>query len=193
MHGAPTARTAAAPGSQQHRRDAGTDAVQIQAAAGADVNECASDGSSLWRPRRGRGSATLRLAPAAAHRDGRNEEHRENAADHHPILDHPLLRGKHGSSRGAQAGALDQQRCAENLQDMCRDCWIEASLRQRRRASFLRSRAHVVPMHRMQRLRPSGTSAGRPWQACARRPRTRSQRGQQQKRQARESRAAPRG
>ena len=37
-----------------------------------------------------------------------------------------------------------------------------ASSRQRRRASFLRSRAHVVPMHRMQRLRPSGTSAGRP-------------------------------
>jgi hypothetical protein len=36
-----------------------------------------------------------------------------------------------------------------------------ASSRQRRRASFLRSRAHVVPMHRMQRLRPSGTSAGR--------------------------------
>ena len=32
-------------------------------------------------------------------------------------------------------------------------------------ASFLRSRAHVVPMHRMQRLRPSGTSAGRPQQA----------------------------
>jgi len=40
-----------------------------------------------------------------------------------------------------------------------------ASSRQRRRASFLRSRAHVVPMHRMQRLRPSGTSAGRPRQA----------------------------
>ena len=37
-----------------------------------------------------------------------------------------------------------------------------ASSRQRRRASFLRSRAHVVPMHRMQRLRPSRTSAGRP-------------------------------
>ena len=36
-----------------------------------------------------------------------------------------------------------------------------ASSRQRRRASFLRSRAHVVPVHRMQRLRPSGTSAGR--------------------------------
>jgi hypothetical protein len=40
-----------------------------------------------------------------------------------------------------------------------------ASSRQRRRASFLRSRAHVVPMHRMQRLRPSGTSAGRPFRA----------------------------
>ena len=40
-----------------------------------------------------------------------------------------------------------------------------ASSRQRRRASFLRSRAHVVPMHRMQRLRPSGTSAGRPLRA----------------------------
>jgi hypothetical protein len=43
-----------------------------------------------------------------------------------------------------------------------------ASSRQRRRASFLRSRAHVVPMHRMQRLRPSGTSAGRPLQGCER-------------------------
>ena len=37
-----------------------------------------------------------------------------------------------------------------------------ASSRQRRCASFLRSRAHVVRVHRMQRLRPGGTSAGRP-------------------------------
>ena len=39
-------------------------------------------------------------------------------------------------------------------------CAALASSRQRRRASSLRSRAHVVPMHRMQRLRPSGASAG---------------------------------
>ena len=49
-----------------------------------------------------------------------------------------------------------------------------ASSRQRRRANFLRSRAHVVPMHRMQRLRPSGTSAGRPQRAFAARRRKRS-------------------
>ena len=43
-------------------------------------------------------------------------------------------------------------------------CDTLVSSRQRRCASFLRSRAHVVPVHRMQRLRPSGTSAGRPLQ-----------------------------
>jgi hypothetical protein len=48
----------------------------------------------------------------------------------------------------------------------------DSSSRQRRRASFLRSRAHVVPMHRTQRLRPSGLPLVVPEQS-SRRPRPR--------------------
>jgi hypothetical protein len=58
-----------------------------------------------------------------------------------------------------------------------------ASSRQRRRACFLRSRADVVPMHRMQRFRPSGTSAGRPERSSRVRLRRRSHPGAKRKRQ----------
>ena len=116
-----------------------------------------TDGSVCRRGSAVRGPLLPRCRPAPPF-----EEHASRAA--------PLLFAQSSSEEPSATDPLLLVHCDSAITWPCASAC--ASSRQRRRASSLRSRAHVVRMHRMQRLRPSGASAGRPEQS-SRRPRPR--------------------
>ncbi len=122
-----------------------------------------------WRRRR-----VGRMTPTCGALSRKSGDLRQRGADDRNGRGPRARRRKIGSCLASASAESDSDRFAIAFHASGRSCVGSttgrraaplASSRQRRRASFLRSRAHVVPMHRMQRLRPSGTSAGRPLRA----------------------------